>query len=94
MTRAPMESFKTGGMLWFVDLTARDSYYVLPVITCASLFLTIELGTDSVKAQSFGKTWKYVIRAIPVVIFPFIYKFEGVIIWNTKKKYINTTRFF
>ena len=35
---------ETGGMLWFADLTQRDPYYVLPLITGASFYGMIQLG--------------------------------------------------
>lgn len=34
MAAAPVESFKTGGLYWFIDLTVPDpKYYILPIIT-------------------------------------------------------------
>ena len=44
MANVPIESMKTGGMLWFTDLTVPDPYYVLPVLSCASFMATIEVG--------------------------------------------------
>ena len=43
MANLPVESMKTGGMLWFTDLTIPDPYFLLPVMTAATLFLTIEV---------------------------------------------------
>ncbi|KAH8019829.1 hypothetical protein HPB51_022563 [Rhipicephalus microplus] len=42
MANLPMESFKTGGILWFTDLTVPDPFYILPLITSVSLFCTLE----------------------------------------------------
>lgn len=36
-------SFKTGGALWFTDLTSADSFYILPVLTAVSFLLTVEV---------------------------------------------------
>ena len=78
MVSVPIESMKEGGLWWFTDLTVPDPYFILPVITCTTVFITLELGADSVKLQNLG-TMKYVLRALPVIMFPFIMKFEGVI---------------
>ena len=43
MASVPIESMKTGGMLWFSDLTVPDPYYVLPVLSCLSFMATIEV---------------------------------------------------
>lgn len=44
MANLPIESFKTGGMLWFTDLTVPDPFYILPLITSVSLFCTLEVS--------------------------------------------------
>ncbi len=44
MAAAPVESMKTGGTLWFTDLTQHDPYYVLPFISCGLLLATIEVS--------------------------------------------------
>ncbi len=43
MAAAPIESMKTGGALWFTDLTQLDPYYVLPFCSCGLLLATIEV---------------------------------------------------
>ncbi len=43
MAAAPVESMKTGGALWFTDLTQQDPYYVLPLFSCGLLLATIEV---------------------------------------------------
>lgn len=43
MSSAPVESMKTGGLFWFTDLTVPDQYYLLPLITSATLAVTIEV---------------------------------------------------
>ncbi|XP_059480019.1 mitochondrial inner membrane protein OXA1L [Neocloeon triangulifer] len=81
MANAPVESFHTGGMLWFTDLTVCDPYYILPVITSVTLWATIELGTDTAKLSSQNMhLMKYVLRAMPVIIFPFTMNFPAAIL--------------
>lgn len=81
MANAPVESMATGGVFWFTDLTVPDPYYILPLITSATFYLTIELGTDSAKLNSQNlQTMKYVLRALPLMILPFTLNFPGAIL--------------
>ena len=43
MAAVPVESMKTGGMLWFQDLTVADPYYILPVLACGCFVASIEV---------------------------------------------------
>lgn len=45
MTNVPVDSMRTGGMLWFLDLTLPDQYYLLSLITSTTLWITIEVCT-------------------------------------------------
>ena len=45
MAAIPVESMKTGGILWFTDLTVPDPYYILPVLGCASFMAIIEVSS-------------------------------------------------
>ncbi|XP_014219856.1 mitochondrial inner membrane protein OXA1L [Copidosoma floridanum] len=76
MVNVPVESMKEGGLWWFSDLTIPDPYFLLPLLTSSTLFITLEMGTDTLKVGNMGFL-KYVLRAIPVVMFPFIIKFEA-----------------
>nr|CAD7449113.1 unnamed protein product [Timema bartmani] len=81
MSNVPVESMRTGGLFWFTDLTLPDQYYLLPLITSATLYLTIELGTDSARLGSTNmQTMRYVLRALPICILPFIINFPGAIL--------------
>lgn len=81
MANVPVESMRDGGLFWFTDLTVADPIFMLPLITSATLLLTIELGTDSARlnAANLG-TMKYVLRALPVIIFPFTMNFPAAIL--------------
>ncbi|XP_034484181.1 mitochondrial inner membrane protein OXA1L [Drosophila innubila] len=81
MANTPVESMRDGGLFWFTDLTLADPLYLLPVITSATLYLTIELGTDSARLSAANmSTMKYVLRALPLVIFPFTMNFPAAIL--------------
>jgi YidC/Oxa1 family membrane protein insertase len=79
MANVPVESMRTGGLFWFSDLTVPDQYYLMPIITSVTMWVTIEVGTDSVKLSSGNlQTMKYILRAMPICILPFTVNFPGV----------------
>ncbi|CAO1324388.1 unnamed protein product [Diamesa hyperborea] len=81
MANAPVESMATGGLFWFTDLTVPDQFYLLPIITSITMYLTIELGTDSARLSAQNlQTMKYVLRALPFCILPFTVNFPGAIL--------------
>ncbi|BET02391.1 60Kd inner membrane protein [Nesidiocoris tenuis] len=89
MAGAPVQSFHEGGLFWFVDLTLPDQFYLLPLITSATLSLTVEIGTDTAKLNSMGMM-KYVLRAVPLIIFPFTVNFPaGVLVYWTTANFIS-----
>lgn len=81
MANLPMESMKDGGLFWFVDLTLSDPYYLLPVVTACTMLATIELGTDGARLSSASmQNMKWVLRAMPLVVFPFTVNFPTAIL--------------
>lgn len=81
MANAPVESLRDGGLFWFTDLTMPDQFFLLPLLTSATLYLTIEVGTDGAKlAAQNMQTMRYVLRAMPIIIFPFTMNFPGLIL--------------
>ncbi|CAG7785148.1 unnamed protein product [Allacma fusca] len=82
MANLPVESMKTGGMLWFTDLTVCDPYYILPLITSTTLWLTLETGADSARLSSSPNShlMKYVFRALPLIVFPFTMNFPAALL--------------
>lgn len=43
----PMESLKTGGFGWIVDLTVPDPFYILPLVTGGSLLAVLEVNANN-----------------------------------------------
>lgn len=81
MANAPVASMRDGGLWWFTDLTVPDQFYLLPLITSTTMYVTISLGVDGMRAEALGAgVFKYIIKAIPVVMFPFIMHFNGAIL--------------
>ncbi|KAG5310842.1 OXA1L protein, partial [Acromyrmex insinuator] len=79
MANLPVESLKDGGFLWLKDLTVYDPYYIMPIITSVTMFITIELGTDGTNIYAMG-VMRYVLRALPFVALPFMLHFPGTIL--------------
>jgi YidC/Oxa1 family membrane protein insertase len=44
MANCPVESLASGGLYWFVDLTARDPFFALPVITRSRFYYFLGSG--------------------------------------------------
>ncbi|EDV25515.1 uncharacterized protein TRIADDRAFT_23561 [Trichoplax adhaerens] len=85
MCTAPLESMKDGGMYWFTDLTAADPYYVLPVLSCVTMLLTLELGTEvgarnsGMQQQATMKVMKIVFRFLAIGMLPVTAQFPTAI---------------
>lgn len=43
MARQPIESFINGGAGWFLNLAESDPFFILPVLSCASLLASFEV---------------------------------------------------
>ncbi|XP_044732289.1 mitochondrial inner membrane protein OXA1L-like [Chrysoperla carnea] len=81
MANVPVDSMRYGGLFWFTDLTLPDPFYILPVITSFTMWVTIEVGTDAARLSSQNlQTMRYVLRALPVIIIPFTINFPGAIL--------------
>jgi YidC/Oxa1 family membrane protein insertase len=89
MASLPVVSMQSGGILWFTDLTVPDPFYALPLITMATLLATVEVGVDGVKAGEMSNTIKFVLRAMPFFLFPFIIKFPAAMLcyWFTSNAF-------
>merc|ERR1712107_682391 len=46
MANCPVDSMKGGGLSWFSDLTVAYPYYILPLLTSATLFIQFKLGVE------------------------------------------------
>ena len=78
MANCPVESMTTGGLFWFVDLTLKDPFYALPVITCSSIFLHLKLGGDGVDLNSMQKSLRTILLCLPLISLPVMCQFPTV----------------
>lgn len=44
MANLPVESMKEGGLFWFTDLTLADPYFILPILTSVTMWITLEVS--------------------------------------------------
>lgn len=70
MATAPVESMKSGGALWFTDLTIPDPYYVLPFASCLSFLITIEMGGEAGVTNPQVEKMKIMFRAMAILLIP------------------------
>lgn len=81
MANCPVESMTYGGLGWFMDLTVPDQFFLLPIITSATMWATIELGVDGARLDAQNmQMMRYFLRAIPIVMIPFTIHFPGAIL--------------
>ncbi|KAM9121466.1 mitochondrial inner membrane protein OXA1L isoform 2-T2 [Pangshura tecta] len=78
MAALPVPSMQSGGLAWFVDLTAADPLYVLPLVVTGTMVLILELGAESGVDNPNLKMMKTVFRVMPLVILPLTISFPTV----------------
>ncbi|XP_060076391.1 mitochondrial inner membrane protein OXA1L-like [Ylistrum balloti] len=77
MAYYPVESMSTGGLWWFTDLTVSDPYFILPILTSATLLLSIELGSDGISSKTSTTAARYFMRGVPIVMIPIMMTFPA-----------------
>lgn len=87
MANLPVESLKQGGIWWFTDLTVPDPYYVLPIVTSVTVFITFKLTTDLSMQQH--SLMRFMPVFFPIIVFPFMIGFPAAL-----PCYWTTTNFF
>ncbi|CAO3615304.1 unnamed protein product [Cunninghamella blakesleeana] len=71
MAELPVPGLTDGGMGWFMDLSAKDPYYVLPAISALGMLAVLEAGTEAGAATPQTKGMKNFMRGITVLMVPF-----------------------
>jgi YidC/Oxa1 family membrane protein insertase len=57
-----LESFRTGGLLWFQDLTVYDPLYILPVFYIATMMVSQEIASQNTAPEQ-----RRIMRFLPLV---------------------------
>jgi len=77
MTSAPVPTLSTGGLAWFTDLTLADPTYILPVVTCSTIYLQLYLGADGLNTSNIPPFMKKVMYILPIVSVPVMISFPA-----------------
>lgn len=85
MAYLPVPSLQTGGLWWFLDLTAADPFYILPIGVTCSMWAILELGAESGVDNPNLRMMKTVFRVMPLIILPLTINFPTAIFtyWMT-----------
>ncbi|XP_078493223.1 mitochondrial inner membrane protein OXA1L [Ciona intestinalis] len=82
MTQAKVPSLMEGGALWFTDLTIVDPYFLLPTLSCTSLYLLFRFGGAATEVGPMAEVpfMRKVILYSPFVMLPFpgLFKYFGI----------------
>lgn len=73
MVDTPVKALESGGLYWFGDLAAQDPFYVLPVISCATYWLSVVLRSDGYVSTSDSRSLETVFQQVaPILLFPVV----------------------
>ena len=67
-----LESFRTGGLFWFKDLTVYDHLFILPVLYVLTMMASQELSIRNTAAQQ-----KQLMRFLPIIFGFFLARFPS-----------------
>jgi YidC/Oxa1 family membrane protein insertase len=67
-----LESFRTGGLLWFQNLTQPDHLFILPVLYVLTMMASQELTIRNTATQQ-----KQVMRLLPIIFGVFLARFPA-----------------
>jgi len=70
MANCPVESMTTGGLFWFENLTVKDPFWILPLLTSSTLYLQLRLGADGAKLDQMGAKMKIFMTVMPFMMLP------------------------
>ena len=65
-------SFASGGLLWFIDLTRADPYFILPVLSASIL-----LAAGGMSSRNIDPGQRRMMRLMPIVFTAFIARFPA-----------------
>lgn len=65
-------SFASGGLLWFIDLTRADPYFILPVLSASILF-----AAGGISSRNVDPGQRRMMRLMPIAFTAFIARFPA-----------------
>ena len=66
------ESFTSGGVLWFQDLSVKDPYHILPILSAVTMLAASEITSKNIDPQQ-----RWMMRILPVVFTVFLLNFPA-----------------
>ncbi len=66
------DSFHTGGILWFQNLSVADPYYLLPIISALTMLAASEITAKNIDPQQ-----RWLMRILPIGITVFLFNFPA-----------------
>jgi YidC/Oxa1 family membrane protein insertase len=67
-----LESFRTGGLLWFQDLTQPDHLFILPV-----LYILTMMASQEITIRNTASQQKHLMRFLPIIFGFFLARFPS-----------------
>ncbi|KAJ1982652.1 hypothetical protein H4R35_000175 [Dimargaris xerosporica] len=80
MANLPVPQLMKGGLWWFTDLTVPDPLMILPVVSCASMLLSMELGGLGTPPSMSDTKSKYIMRGVTLGSIFFAVKFPAAVL--------------
>ncbi|KAG2172019.1 hypothetical protein INT43_001496, partial [Umbelopsis isabellina] len=71
MAELPVPGFLDGGLAWFTDLSVKDPYYVLPILSSAGMLAILETGSETGAANPQAAGMKKFFRGMTILMIPF-----------------------
>jgi len=71
MAELPVPGFLDGGLAWFTDLSVKDPYYILPILSSAGMLAILETGSETGAANPQAAGMKNFFRGMTVLMIPF-----------------------
>lgn len=75
----PIPSLHESSLLWLPSLAEKDPYYVLPIVTSATLFVTLRLGIDTgtLGMTTMNKFQRAIVYVLPIGSLVLTYNFPS-----------------
>lgn len=64
--------FTSGGLAWFLDLSSKDPFYILPVLSAVTMLAASEITSKNIDPQQ-----RWLMRLLPVVFTVFLLNFPA-----------------
>ncbi|KAI5799214.1 60Kd inner membrane protein-domain-containing protein, partial [Peziza echinospora] len=77
MADLPVPGFVNGGILWFTDLSMRDPYLILPIMTSLNLAASSWLGGEGGAGSISYQMKMFLVFGLPIISFAFMWSWPA-----------------